>query len=123
MFRRLFLISVLLVACNSEPTLDARDDTLLWSSFDVIAQANPELAPALEQAILDIRDYFNSGAGSRRVEIMGLAPSDEERQEKSEQMIQAALQGKTANDVIKLAQALNRGDEAAENLLNSPVFF
>lgn len=122
MLRRLSLIPVLLAACSSEPTLDARDPALLWSSFAVIAQASPELAPALEQAILDIRDYVNSGAGNRRIEIMGIAPSDEERQEKSELMIQTALQGKTASDVIALAQALNRGDEAAVNQLYSPIF-
>lgn len=122
MLRRLSLIPVLLAACSSEPTLDARDPTLLWSSFAVIAQTSPELAPALEQAILDIRDYVNSGAGSRRIEIMGIAPSDEERQEKSELMIQTALQGKTASDVIALAQALNRGDEAAVNQMYSPIF-
>lgn len=122
MLRRFSLIPVLLAACSSEPTLDARDATLLWSSFAVIAQTSPELAPALEQAILDIRDYVSSGAGSRRIEIMGIAPSDEERQEKSELMIQTALQGKTASDVIELAQALNRGDEAAVNQLYSPIF-
>lgn len=121
MISRLALLFVLLSAC-AEPTLDARDADLLWSSFGVIAAKNPELAPALEQAILDIRHYVTVGAGSRKIEIAGMGPSDEDKQIKSELIIQAALQGKTASDIIKLAQALNSGDAEAENLLLSPVF-
>ncbi len=122
MLKRLSVLLTLLAAC-AEPTLDARNADALWFSFDLIAQQNPELAPELEQAILDIRHYVNVGAGSRKIEILGVGPSEEDKRIQSELMIQAALQGKTASDVIKLARALNNGDDEAESLLLSPVFF
>ena len=121
---RFILLFVLLSACN-EPTMDASSPESLWASYQKMAARHPGLAPALEQAILDIRNHAEAGTGSagRRVEILGMVELRTTPAEQVELVIRAALDGKTAEEVIELAQALRHGDEDADKQLMSPVYF
>ena len=121
---RFILLFVLLSAC-SEPTLDASNPETLWASYHKIVARSPGLAVALEQAILDIRNHAEAGMATagRRVEILGLSMDHETRADRAELVARATLQGKTAQEVIDLAQALRQGDEDADKQLLSPVYF